>query len=101
MVFVDFKRKLAYDHPYKKGLIRPHCVLAAAHWLMENSKLFREEGITFRMDWDPLATKGYDPELITVENEDSPGEKWFCCMIQRYGTSVVSLYFLQLQTCHW
>lgn len=48
---VKFKRKLSFKHHVAFENIRPTKVLNAAKWLIENSILFRNEGITIDETW--------------------------------------------------
>ena len=48
---VNLKRKLQYRSSALSLNVRPHKVVQAANWLVNNSSLHREEGITFNENW--------------------------------------------------
>ena len=48
---VNFKRKLQYKGSALSSNVRPHKVLQAAHWLLNNSSLYQEEGIALNQNW--------------------------------------------------
>ena len=48
---VNLKRKLQYKSSALSLNVRPHKVVQAANWLVNNSSLYREEGITFNQNW--------------------------------------------------
>ena len=49
---VNLKRKLQFKSSALPLNVRPHKVIKAAHWLMTNSDLYKEEGIVFYQDWE-------------------------------------------------
>lgn len=61
--------------------IRPHKVVQAANWLINNSSLYRQEGITLNQDWglqytangllDDINTENQSEQLHEIENSDS------------------------------
>lgn len=51
---IKFKRRKEYKHHIAFERVRPNKVFAAAKWLVENSELFRNEGITISEDWSVL-----------------------------------------------
>ena len=48
---VNLKRRLQYKSSALSLNVRPHKVVQAAQWLVDNSSLYREEGITFNNTW--------------------------------------------------
>lgn len=50
---VKLKRRLQYKSSALPSSVRPHKVILAASWLMENSDLYKEEGIVVNRDWQP------------------------------------------------
>jgi len=48
---LKFKRRLSFKHHVAFERIRPNKVIAAANWLVENSALFRNEGIEVNHNW--------------------------------------------------
>ena len=48
---VNLKRKLQYKSSALSLNVRPHKVIQTANWLVNNSTLYREEGITFNPEW--------------------------------------------------
>lgn len=48
---VKLKRRLQYESSALSLNVRPHKVIQAARWLMENSDLYKEEGIILNRDW--------------------------------------------------
>jgi len=57
---VNLKRKLQYKSSALSLNIRPQKVVQAAVWLMNNSTLYKDEGITLNSDW----AKQYNEEVI-------------------------------------
>ena len=49
---VNLKRKLQYKSSAISLNIRPYQVIQAAKWLVENSTLYREEGVNLNQDWE-------------------------------------------------
>lgn len=49
---VKLKRKLNYKHSVLHEAIRPNKCLKALQWLLKNSKLFQNEGITIDENWN-------------------------------------------------
>ena len=47
--------------------VRPHKVVQAAKWLIDNSNLYRDEGIVFDDDW----VNKYNVEIVQDENDDN------------------------------
>jgi len=48
---VNLKRRLQYKGSALSLNVRPHKVLQAAHWLLNNSTLYQEEGIVLNQNW--------------------------------------------------
>ena len=57
---VKLKRKLSYKHHVEFRNVRPQRVLNAVNWLIENSQLFQDEGVTINPDWNPDEEPGED-----------------------------------------
>jgi hypothetical protein len=76
---IKFKRHLSYKHHYLLENIRPLRVLKAAQYLVENSPLFKDEGIevdssyldTYKEHSNEGETSQLDNEKVTEENEQS------------------------------
>ncbi|XP_071851499.1 uncharacterized protein [Apostichopus japonicus] len=49
---VKFKRKLSFKHSVQSENIRPNKVITAAKWLVANSSLYRDEGVTINRRWN-------------------------------------------------
>lgn len=49
---VKLKRKLSFKHHVLHETVRPNKCLNALKWLIDNSQLFRNEGITINEDWN-------------------------------------------------
>ena len=48
---VNLKRRLQYKSPALSLDVRPYKVVQAANWLISNSILYRQEGITLNQNW--------------------------------------------------
>ncbi|KAJ8049090.1 ATP-dependent DNA helicase pfh1 [Holothuria leucospilota] len=48
---VKFKRKLSFKHSVQSQNVRPSKVVDAAAWLVNNSQLYRDEGVTIEKSW--------------------------------------------------
>ncbi len=48
---INLKRRLQYKSSALSLNVRPHKVFQAAHWLINNSSLYSEEGITLNQNW--------------------------------------------------
>ena len=48
---VNLKRRLQYKGSALSLNVRPHKVLQAAYWLLNNSSLYQEEGIALNQNW--------------------------------------------------
>lgn len=62
---VKLKRKLSYKHFVALEKIRPNKVFEPARWLIDNSSLFRSEGL----EVDSALLNGYE-EMQHVEEND-------------------------------
>ena len=63
---VNLKRKLQYKSSALSLNVRPHKVVEAADWLMTNSSLYEDEGISFNPQW----VNQYN-EVVLHENVDN------------------------------
>ena len=63
---VNLKRKLQYKSSALSLNVRPHKVVEAADWLMTNSSLYKDEGISFNPQW----VNQYN-EVVLHENVDN------------------------------
>ena len=54
---INLKRRLQYKGSALSLNVRPHKVFQAAHWLLNNSSLYREEEITLNQNW--IANSSY------------------------------------------
>ncbi|KAJ8017840.1 hypothetical protein HOLleu_44503 [Holothuria leucospilota] len=70
---VKFKRKLSYNHSVVSQNVRPKKVFDAANWLVTNSQLYKEEGVTLLQTWpDTLQTMEQDwREFVDIDGIDS------------------------------
>ena len=75
---VNLKRRLQYKSSALSLNVRPHKVVQAANWLVNNSNLYREEGISFNQNWLdnndvllPLAESDCEHQEEQLENMDS------------------------------
>ena len=48
---IKLKRKLAFKHHYTLKTIRPNKVIDGVKWLLQNSTLYQDEGLTLDEDW--------------------------------------------------
>ena len=64
---VNLKRKLQYKSSALSLNVRPHKVVQAAKWLIDNSNLYRDEGIVFDNNW----VNKYNIEINQDQNDDS------------------------------
>ncbi|KAJ8043552.1 hypothetical protein HOLleu_10686 [Holothuria leucospilota] len=58
---VKFKRKLSYNHSVMSQNVKPKKVLDAANWLVTNSQLYKEEGVSILQTW-PQTLQTMDQE---------------------------------------
>ena len=70
---VNLKRRLRYKSSALSLNIRPHKVVQAANWLISNSSLYRQEGITVNQNWgvECSANCSLDDSNIENQNEQS------------------------------
>ena len=64
---VNLKRKLQYKSSALSLNVRPHKVVEAADWLMSNSSLYKDEGISFNPEW----ANQYNEQIALHENVDN------------------------------
>ena len=64
---VNLKRKLQYKSSALSLNVRPHKVVEAANWLMTNSSLYKDEGISFNPQW----VNQYNEEIVWHEHVDN------------------------------
>ena len=91
---VKLKRRLQYKSSALSLNVRPHKVIQAARWLMENSDLYKEEGIILNRDWQssfidnapgsdrdqPESQSSNDDNSIITENcENDANENELSC----------------------
>ncbi|KAJ8048640.1 hypothetical protein HOLleu_01031 [Holothuria leucospilota] len=70
---VKFKRKLSFDHSVLIENVRPKKVFDAAKWLVTNSQLYKEEGVTVLDTWsETLQNMGQEWKEF-VDNESLIG----------------------------
>ena len=68
-ISVNLKRRLQYKGSSLSLNVRPHKVLQAAHWLLNNSSLYRDEGITLNHNFT-LSTSVVLNECNNEEKND-------------------------------
>ncbi|XP_071855533.1 uncharacterized protein [Apostichopus japonicus] len=67
---VKFKRKLSYKHSVDSQNVTPKKVVDAAKWLVTNSQLYRDEGVTVQETWtDSLKGMNHDWEEFIESQE--------------------------------
>ncbi|PIK42671.1 hypothetical protein BSL78_20468 [Apostichopus japonicus] len=81
---VKFKRKLSYKHSVQNENVRPNKVIDAANWLVANSQLYRDEGVTIHKTWNESLQQMDDDwqefvepaqeQSVTKENMDFPAQ---------------------------
>ena len=64
---VNLKRKLQYKSSALSLNVRPQKVVEAADWLMTNSSLYKDEGISFNPQW----VNQYNEEIVWHEHVDN------------------------------
>ena len=77
-VAIQLKKKLSYKKVDFKENIRPLRVLSALHWLMNNSKLYKNSGITLNDSWFQEVTESAEDavrEFLEVSKEQPKDEK--------------------------
>ena len=73
-VAIQLKKKLSYKTVDFKENVRPLRVLTALHWLMNNSKLYKNSGIVIDDDWFQEVTESSEEtvrEFLGVSREQS------------------------------
>ena len=73
-VAIQLKKKLSYKTVDFKENVRPLRVLTALHWLMNNSKLYRNSGIVIDDDWFQEVTESAEEtvrEFLGVSREQT------------------------------
>ena len=65
---VNLKRRLQYKSSALSLNVRPHKVMQAANWIVNNSSLYREEGIMLNQNWSE--NNGNLHECNVEEHED-------------------------------
>ena len=69
---VKLKRKLSYQHQYMYENIQPQKVLDALKWLIDNSELYKQEGITMNQKWSYGSEDAAESEeMDSVDKSDS------------------------------
>ena len=74
---VKLKRRLQYKSSALSLNARPHKVIHAARWLIENSDLHKEEGIVVNSDWqssfidNALGTDQHVPENQSLKSDNN------------------------------
>ena len=66
---VNLKRKLQYKSSAMSFNVRPHKVIQAANWLINNSSLYRQEGITVNQVWGVEYRDNCLVDERNIENE--------------------------------
>ena len=61
-ISVKYKRKLSYDHSVMHENIRPKKVLEAIQYLMNNSELYKDAGVTINSKWESDINNDQNPE---------------------------------------
>lgn len=69
---VKLKRKLQFKHHVYHESVRPFKCIVALHWLLRNSAVFQNEGISIRENWNILEEQkdwfGYNEETLSTLN---------------------------------
>ena len=73
-VKVNLKRKLQYKSSALSLSVRPHKVVQAVNWLIRNSSLYREEGITLNQDWGVQCSASCLLDENNNENENQQSQ---------------------------
>ena len=80
---VNLKRKLQYRSSALSLNVRPHKVVQAANWLVNNSSLHREEGITFNENWlDNNSNVLLPVGENDIEQDEKQSENIVCGQVQ-------------------
>ena len=72
---VHLKRKLQYKSSALSLNIRPHKVIQVANWLINNSSLFKQEGITINQEWGVQCSANYLLDETNTENQNEQSEE--------------------------
>ena len=77
---VNLKRKLQYKSSALSLNVRPHKVVQAANWLINNSNLYKQERITINQEWGMQysETSVLDENMGNVENQSQQSEDVDC-----------------------
>ena len=67
---VNLKRRLRYKSSALSLNIRPHKVVQAANWLISNSTLYRQEGITVNQNWGVECSANCSLVDSNIENQN-------------------------------
>lgn len=73
-IALKFKRSLNFKHSVAFERTRPNKVLNAAKWLVENSELFRNEGIQINNNWLTNYSNEESQERICFEDSSEQNE---------------------------
>jgi len=68
---VNLKRKLQFKSSALSLNIRPHKVVQAAQWLMNNSSLYKDEGIVFNPEWANQYNQGTTHEEEVFDEQSA------------------------------
>ena len=96
---IKFKRRLSYKHHYLLENIRPLKVLKAARYLVENSQLFKDEGIEIDNSYlDTCNKKVNDGRMSPVdkkENDESCDETDAWCEVEERPAGVLDTLLIE------
>lgn len=75
---LKFKRNLMFKHSISFENVRPNKVLNATKWLLQNSSLFKAEGIELNEDWELQCSDTEDDseEICSTDARDSIEDNW-------------------------
>ena len=66
---LKLKRKLQYRQHFQFQTVRPNRIISVVKWLVENSSLYKEEGIAINDNWESEYKMYYEEvEKMTIEN---------------------------------
>lgn len=73
---VNLKRKLHYKSSALSLNVRPHKIVEAANWLISNSSLYRQEGITLNQNWGIQCSAScvLEENMDNVQNQSQQSE---------------------------
>ena len=66
---VKFKRKLVYKSSVHSENVRPNKIIEAAEWLVQNSQLYKDEGVIINHAWNPTIQETDTNWQEFVDNE--------------------------------